>query len=367
MEQLEKIFELQILNIPVYKWILATLTFLLFIVLRKVVSHLIVKSIRVVVSRTKTRIDDKLLDLVESPLRFLFIVLGIWAFFDILGIKNEFITHLIRSLFIFNIFWLFYNGTYVFKEEIDKFGQRIGGELAKEVSSFVNKTIKAFVIILGLVALLQEWGINVSAFVASMGLGGLAFALAAKDTAANLFGGLSILADKTFKIGDWVLINEKIEGIVEDIGLRTTKIRTFEKSIVTVPNSLIANSPVENFSRRDSRRIKFLVGLTYDTPRETIKKIVKEIKELLENHPGINKNQTLLVNFYEFSDSSLDIFVYCYTNTPDWAKWLEIKEDIQLKIMDIVEKNGSSFAFPSRSIYVEKIPDELKGKLSVND
>jgi len=363
MEKLNQFLNEIFLGVPIYKWALAVAIFLLFLLFRKIFTLVITKSLKILVSKTKTRIDDKFLELIESPLKFLFIVFGVWAFFDTLGIENELTQHIIRSLFIVNVFWIFFNSVYVFREEINKFAEKFGRELSKEVASFITKSLKAFILILGGVAILQEWGINVSALLASMGLGGLAFALAAKDTAANLFGGLSILADKTFKIGDWVLIDGKIEGIVEDIGIRTTKIRTFEKSIITVPNSVIANSPVENFSRRDNRRIKLLVGITYDTPREKIKNIVKEIKQMLLDHPNIDKNLTLLVNFYEFADSSLNIFVYCYADTSNWAKWLDIKEDVQFKIMEIVERNGSSFAFPSQSVYIEKVPEELQGKL----
>ena len=364
MEKLNQFLNEIFLGVPIYKWALAVAIFLLFLFFRKIFTLVITKSLKIIVSKTKTRIDDKLLELIEGPLKFLFIVFGIWAFFDTIGVENELSQHIIRSLFIINIFWMFFNGIYIFREEIDKFAEKFGKELSREVASFINKSLKAFIIVLGTVAILQEWGINVSALLASMGLGGLAFALAAKDTAANLFGGLSILADKTFKIGDWVLIDNKIEGIVEDIGIRTTKIRTFEKSLITVPNSVISNSPVENFSRRDNRRIKLLIGITYDTPQEKIKKIVQEIKDMLLKHPHIDKNLTLLANFYEFADSSLNIFVYCYSDTSDWAKWLDIKEDVQFKIMEIVEKNGSAFAFPSQSIYVEKIPEELQEKLS---
>ena len=141
--------------------------------------------------------------------------------------------------------------------------------------------------------------------------------------------------------------------------MRTTKIRTFEKSLITVPNQYIANNPIENFSRRNVRRIKMTIGLVYDTPGETMKKILKDIKEMLENHPGIAKDQTLLVFFDKFNDSSLDIFIYTFTNTANWIEYMAIKEDINLKIMEIVEKNGSSFAYPSQSIYIEKVPEKL--------
>ncbi|NPA58637.1 MAG: mechanosensitive ion channel family protein, partial [Aquificae bacterium] len=168
----------------------------------------------------------------------------------------------------------------------------------------------------------------------------------------------TILADKSLKIGEWVKVGS-VEGIVEDLGMRTTKIRTFEKALVTVPNQYVANNPIENFSRRDVRRIQMTIGLVYDTPGETVKKIVEEIREMLLNHPGISKKHSLLVFFDKFNDSSLDIFIYTYTNTANWEEYMAIKEDVNLKIMEIVEKNGSSFAFPSRSIYLEKVPKQL--------
>jgi MscS family membrane protein len=199
---------------------------------------------------------------------------------------------------------------------------------------------------------LQDWGINVTGFIASLGLGGLAFALAAKDTAANIFGGIAILTDNIFKIGEWVKVGDA-EGIVEDIGIRTTKIRAFDKRLIVVPNAIIANSNVENFSRRDKRRIMMRIGLIYDTPIEVIKKIVNEIRDMLMNHPDIAKDESLLIYFDEFDDSSLSIFCYFFTNTAVWSEYLRIREDINLKIKEIVEKNGSAFAFPSNSIYFE--------------
>jgi MscS family membrane protein len=189
-----------------------------------------------------------------------------------------------------------------------------------------------------------------------LGIGGLAFALAAKDTVANLFGSFSLLADRTIRIGEWIIVNN-VEGVVEDIGMRTTKIRSFGKSVITVPNHVIANNPIENFSRRGIRRIKMSIGLTYSTSTEQITNIVDDIKTMLQTHEGISHNDTLLVNFESFGDSSLNIFIYTFTNTANWENYLRIREDINLKIMKIVEKHGSSFAFPSQSIYLESMPE----------
>ena len=360
LEKLEGFLQQILIGVPLYKWALALFVFFLFLFLRKIFTIFVIRTIKVFVSKTKTTIDDKFLASIESPFRFLFIVFGVWFAIDILGVKNEITKHIIRSLFIFDVFWFFYNGVVVFQSEIFKFAERFGKELSHEISSFLLKSLKVFIAILGIVAILQEWGINVSALIASLGIGGLAVALAAKDTIANLFGGVSILLDKVYKIGDWVKIDGKVEGIVEDLGIRTTKIRSFDKSLITVPNSYIANSSVENFSRRNIRRIKLTIGVVYSTPKNAMQRIVEEIRQMLKNHPGIDKNQIIMVHFDEFGDSSLNIFVYCYANTSNWGEWLAIKEDVMLKIMEIVEKNGSSFAFPSRSIYVEQLPEEIK-------
>ncbi len=342
------------LGIPLYRFAEALGIFLLFLIFRRLFSFIVLKSLHKMASLTATTLDDKLLTLLEGPLKFAFVIIGLYLAFDIAEVEGEVFDKIIKSLMIFDIFWLFYNSVVILDETIYRFARRIGKELYREIGAFFIKTLKIFIFAIGLVSILQEWDINVSAFLASLGLGGLAFALAAKDTAANLFGGLSILADRALKIDDWIKVGE-VEGIVEDIGLRTTKVRTFQKSLVTVPNQMIANNPIENFSRRNIRRIKTRIGLVYSTTNEQIEAIVQDIRNMLQSHPGIAKKATLLVNFDEFEDSSLSIFIYCFTNTADWAKYLAIKEDINLKIIEIVHKHGSDFAFPSESIYIEKI------------
>jgi MscS family membrane protein len=223
------------------------------------------------------------------------------------------------------------------------------------MGNFILQILKILIGGIGLGAILQVWGINVTALIASLGLGGLAFALAAKDTASNLFASFALLADKSIRIGEWIKV-DGVEGTVEDIGMRTTKIRSFQKSLITVPNQIIANNPIENFSRRGIRRIKMRIGLTYSSSGEQVQTIVDEIKYMLHSHKGISRKDTLLVNFESFGDSALNIFIYTFTSTANWDKYLEIREDIHFKIMKIVEENDASFAFPSQSIYVEQLP-----------
>jgi len=349
MEQIIKILNTTFLDTPLYKIILAFSVLFLFIFFRKFFTLFILSFFQKLVAKTKTDIDDKFFKALKNPLRFLFIIAGIWGLFYFLEINGKLLTHIIRGLLIYDIFWFIYNIVCEFEENVY---QLLGkyGNASRELASFLIKLSKAFVIIIGIVAIFQEFGINVTGFIASLGLGGLAFALAAKDTASNLFGGVAILTDKIFKVGEWIKIGNA-EGIVEDIGMRTTKIRAFDKRLIVVPNSKIATSDVENFSRRDRRRIVMKLGLVYSTSAQDLNLILKEIREYLKSHPQIHK-EPLLIYFDEFADSALNIFCYFFTTTADWEKYLQIREEVNLEIKRIVEKY-SSFAFPSQSIYME--------------
>lgn len=327
--------------------------FLLFVFFRKIFTSFIVKLLEKFIKNTSTKIDDKIMNILNGPLRFAIIVLGFYFSLKYLQIDLKLVNELFKTFVVYIIFWVLYDSVVVFESSIRQFAKKIGHELYQEIGDFLVKIIKIAIIIIGFVAILQVWGINISAFIASLGLGGLAFALAAKDTAANLFGGLTLLADKSLKIDDWIKVNG-VEGVVEEIGLRTTKIRTFEKSLITVPNQILANQPVENFSRRGIRRIKFRVGVTYGTPVLTLENIVVEIRNMLESHPDIAQDATMLVRFDEFEDSSLSIFIYTFSATADWAKYLEIRENVNILIMKIIERNNAEFAFPSQTLYIEK-------------
>jgi MscS family membrane protein len=258
---------------------------------------------------------------------------------------------------IYTIFWTILSITEALRELLYNVTEKFNPDLSKEMGNFILAILKIIIGGIGLAAILQTWGINVTALIASLGLGGLAFALAAKDTASNLFGSFALLADKSIRIGEWVKVGG-VEGVVEDVGMRTTKIRSFQKTLITVPNQLVANQPIENFSRRGIRRIKIHIGLIYGTTSKQLVAIKSDIETMLRTHEGISQKDSRMVYFDSFGDSSLNIFIYTFTKTANWAKYLEIREDIHLKIMEIVENNGSAFAFPSQSIYVEQVPDK---------
>lgn len=340
---------------PVANLLGAFLVFGLFLLFRKFFTKVIIEFLLFLARKSKTSLDEQLIIGLKEPIRFGFVVLGLHAFFLLIFINNGSIHLLLESLIIFTIFWALISLIDAVKDYLFNYSN-IDKQHSKELGTFIIKVIKGFVIAIGASMILHNWGVNVTGIVASLGLGGLAFALAAKDTAANLFASIALLLDNSIKSGEWIKV-AGVEGVVEGVGMRTTKIRSFQKSLFTVPNHLIANNPIENFSRRGVRRIKMNVGLTYETSSSQLEAIVLEIREMLQSHPEISQKETLLVNFNDFGDSALNIFIYAFTYTSQWDHYLDIREDIHLKIIQIVERNGSSFAFPSQSLYVESLPN----------
>ncbi len=349
------IWSYQIWGIPLANLLGAILVFGLFLLFRKLFTKVILRFFLFLARKSNTSLDEQIIVALKEPIRFGFVVVGIHVFFLLIFVNNNFIHLLLESLIIFTIFWAIVSIIDAIKDYLFNYSTT-DKQHSQELGNFVAKVIKGIIIAIGASMILSNWGVNVTGIVASLGLGGLAFALAAKDTAANLFASIALLLDNSIKSGEWIKV-AGVEGVVEGVGMRTTKIRSFQKSLFTVPNHLIANNPIENFSRRGVRRIKMNVGLTYDTSSSQLEKIVLEIREMLQNHPKISQKETLLVNFNDFGDSALNIFIYAFTYTSQWDHYLDIREDIHLKIIQIVERNGSAFAFPSQSLYVESLPD----------
>lgn len=255
-------------------------------------------------------------------------------------------------------------------------------KVKSEVINVGIKIVNFIIMIIGLLVVLHFAGANLTTVLSGLGIGGFAVALAAKDSLANFFGTLSILLSDVFSQGDWIVASGQ-EGTVVEIGLRVTTLRTFDNAIIAIPNSILANQNVKNWNKRSlGRRIKMNIGVKYDSKSENLRNAVDEIRDMLDKHPkiatlntkydyskrrsaklvskddemGIKKN--LLVYLDEFSDSSINILVYCFSKSVNWREWLETKEDVMYKIMEILEKNSLEFAFPSMSIYKENEPRE---------
>ena len=346
-----------IFGIPLGNLLAAITILIFFLILRRFFTYIIMGTLQKIAKRTKTYYDDRVISALKGPVSFAFIIIGLHLFFALIFWETQNIKNILNTLILFDIFWAILSIADALRGVFHTVTARFHSDLSREMGDFILKIVKILIAGFGFASMLQVWGINVTALIASLGLGGLAFALAAKDTASNLFGSFALLADKSIRIGEWIQVGE-IEGIVETIGMRTTKIRSFEKSLITVPNQLVANTPIENFSRRGVRRIKINVGLTYATTHTQIKTIISEIKYMLHTHPDIAQKELLLVNLKSFGDSSLNIFIYTFTATSNWERYLNIREEIHHNIMKIVEENQAQFAFPSQSIYIAQKANE---------
>ena len=218
----------------------------------------------------------------------------------------------------------------------------------------MGKLLRASIFITSLLVVLQNFGYSISGVLAFGGIGGLAIGFAAKDMLANFFGGLMVYMDGPFKVGDWIRSpDQDIEGTVEDIGWRQTRIRTFDLRPLYVPNATFSSISVENPSRMTNRRIYETIGLRYDDAFR-IKSVVADVKSMLLQHPDIDTNKTLMVNLNSFGESSLEFFIYTFTLTTDWAEFHEVKQDVMSKIIDIVQSHEADFAFPTRTLHLSE-------------
>ena len=339
--------------------IVSLVIFLLFYLLRRLIARFILNRLSKIVSRTSNQIDDAVIEVLDGPLKFLPVVLGFFiasSYLDVSDNNQDFLDLLNRSLITIFIFWLLHQLIIPFSFVIKNFESKI----SKPLVDWTLKGLKILVIVLGSVAILELWGIRVGPVIAGLGLFGVAVALGAQDLFKNLISGIMILMEKRFTVGDVILVSGEVEGVVEQIGFRSTLVRRFDSTPVMVPNYKFAEQSVTNYTRRHHRRIRWLIGLEYRTSIDQLKNIRDEINNLIEKDDNFAKNQnaSFYVRIDSFSDSSIDMLVQTFTVTNEWAEFLKIKENLAVKIIEIVENNEAGFAFPSQSLYVEKLSDE---------
>ena len=299
--------------------------------------------------------DDTFVSALIGPARFLPIVLGFFiaSYYMTFSLEGrEVVDTINRTLITILIFWIIHQ----IIEPVSYILSGLDKLLTRELIGWIIKSLKILIFILGLAAVLELWGIKIGPIIAGLGLFGVAVALGAQDLFKNLISGILVLVEKRFKIGDWILVDGIIEGIVEKIGFRSTTIRKFDKSVAVIPNFQFAENAVINISETTNWRISWIITLQYDTTIDQLKKIRDEIDDYISNSKDykISDNTMHAVRIDKFSDSSIDMYVRCFTNTDKWSEWLKVKERLAIAIKEIVEKNKASFAFPSQSIYVEK-------------
>lgn len=217
----------------------------------------------------------------------------------------------------------------------------------------VARVLKVVIVMLVFLLYGEHFGMSLSGLLTFGGIGGIAIGMAGKDILSNLFSGVMLYFDRPFKIGDWVSSpDRKIEGTVDEIGWRITKITTFDQRPLYIPNAVFSSISLENPGRMTNRRISTNIGLRYEDA-DKVAQIVRDIRDMLKADDAIDQHQTTLIYFDGFGDSSLNIMVYCFTKTTDWAKWLEAQQEVYLRIITIVHQNGADFAYPSQTLYVE--------------
>ena len=328
----------------------------LFLALRQVFAFLVISVLKRWVEKSKTDLDDEVLNSLEDPIKFVPVVLGIFLAGEHLplsGRLDELVSHVVLSLVTFNIFW----GLVRVVEPFSFLLNKLEKIFTPAMVQWIKKGVKLAFVFLGGAAILETWGIKVGPLVAGLGLFGVAVALGAQDMFKNLIGGFLVIAEKRFHPGDWIKVDGIVEGTVEDIGFRSTMIRRFDKAPVYVPNSKLADNAVTNFSAMTHRRIYWMIGVEYDTTIEQLKEIRDGIYDFVASSADFAdpKEVSTFVRIDSFNDSSIDIMLYCFTRTTNWGEWLEVKEQLAYKVKDIVESAGTGFAFPSRSIYVDYV------------
>jgi len=341
------------------EWFCSILTALIIILAFWLLSKLLTQYILAWVQdlARKNRLDfwAKIFEALRRPLQIFFFGLGFFIALSYLPIPVAWqgtISNLLRSLVILFIAWCLLRMADHMSQFPDEIKEKFN--LDKILIPFMHNAIKFIIIALTIVIIAQEWDYNVNGFIAGLGLGGLAFALAAQNLLSNLFGGMVIVTEKPFSLGDWIK-TPSVEGAVEEITFRSTRIRAFDQAYVTVPNSTLANEPITNYTRIGRRRLTFHLGLVYSTPIDKLETCVARIKNLLKEHPDIYE-ETIGVYFEKFGDSSLDLFVDCFIKTSLLSDFMFVRHDINLKIMEILAEEQVSLAFPSQSVYVEKMP-----------
>ena len=342
-----------ILGVDIFQILIGVGIFLLFLIFRGIISKLIIRKLELISKRTTNKLDDTFVRSMVGPARFLPIVLGFFiaSYYMTFSVEGrEVVDTINRTLITILIFWVIHQ----IIEPISYILSGLDQILTRELIGWIIKSLKILIFILGLAAVLELWGIKIGPIIAGLGLFGVAVALGAQDLFKNLISGILVLVEKRFKIGDWILVDGVIEGIVEKIGFRSTTIRKFDKSLAIIPNFQFAENAVVNVSETSNWLISWNITLQYDTTVDQLKTIRDQIEKYISESDDFDIKVGVAVRVDKFSDSSIDMYVRCFTNSRSWNDWLSVKERLAIKIKEIVESNKASFAFPSQSIYVEK-------------
>ena len=362
IQSLDQLFEFLNEHFGANAWMLKIFVVVLLTALVSLVFRLVAKRLRHKFDQTKNIWDDALIEALRLPLSFLIWVQGLSLCAEIVVAETETVVNGVFEFAdpvryvssIFAIAWFCIRSLRLMEERIICRNAESEREdkLDRATVEAIGKLLRLVVVITATIVILQTLGFSLSGVLAFGGIGGIAVGFAAKDLLANFFGGLMIYLDRPFAVGDWVRSPDRsIEGTVEYIGWRLTRIRTFDQRPLYVPNSVFTAIAVENPSRMSHRRIYETIGIRYDDLAQ-MQGIVAEVEQMLRGHEEIDERQTLMVNFNAFAASSLDFFIYAFTHTTNWVRYHGIKQDVLLGIAAIIERHGAEIAYPTSTLYL---------------
>ncbi len=338
---------------------------------RKLLESALPKLIDKLTARTNNRLDDRLFKILLPPLRFAVGVIGLWLATLVINFSpaaRDVISRVMSSLLAISLFWAAHRAVSLIVFVAVHVGRRTWhlsepGRTTAKLENAAEQLLKALIIVLGVMVILEEWDYHVGGLVAGLGIGGLAVALAAQDALANLFGYVVILADEPFVVGEYIILGD-VAGTVESIGFRSIRVRVLDQSLVTIPNKTVMNANISNWSRLKKRRLNMTLRIAYGNAPEKVLSVVQAIREMLTTHELVEHN-SVVVQFVEFGASTLDIMIICFMKTPNWNDFQAARQDINLRIMEILQELKVGLNVPLQALVLERpdgqgapVPDE---------
>ena len=355
--QLEDKLGQKLLGVSTWQFLAAFLAILFGLVLKKILVNYIEKRIEDFVKKTEAEWDDKLFDAIVKPVNAFILIGALHAaafllVFNLEKFPTEFIGKSYTVFLGITIIWLVYRMVEVLAHYLDELLAKADEGLRGQFMPLIRRALRILVVIIGALTVLATIGVNIAGLVALGGVLGLAFSMGSQDSVANLVGTVNILTDRPYKVGDWITVGSGIDGDVEEIGFRSTKIRMFDKTVMTVPNGKLAAETIKNWSQMPKRRIKMTLGLSYDTNAAQMREALKAIEKVLKEDEGVDQDY-MLVQFTDFGPSSLDVFLYYFSSSTVWKEYLDTRERVNLKIMDEINRLGLEFAFPTQTLHLK--------------
>jgi len=349
-----EVWNTSFLGVSVGKGLLAVFVLLVGVAIRGLIAKWLIAALKKLAQRSETEFDDAVVDALGGPMKLVPVIVALFFAINIIQLGGEGALRghqFVQSLVVIALFWALHNAVGPFAFAL----QGLRNALTPVMIDWLTKALRIVFVVVGAAAVLQVWDIPVAGIVAGLGLFGVAIGLGAQDLFKNLIAGILILTEKRFLPGDWVFVDGVVEGTVEEINFRSTLVRRFDKGPVYVPNSKLSDNAVTNFSRMTHRRIKWAIGVRYDTTSEQLREVRDKVLAWVSDNPEFADPPEVatFMRVDAFGPSSIDFLLYCFTKTTNWGEWLRLKEELAFFVKQTVEEAGTEFAFPSSSVYLE--------------